>query len=527
MSIPLRVLMVEDSPDDALILLRELGRAGYDALYERVETGDAFQAALNRQKWDLVVADWHLPGFSGPAALLMWKQAGLDIPFLILSGVVSEAEAVAAMKAGAHDYIRKGNPARLIPAIERELREAEMRRRNRQLEESARQSETIDMIGRFAAHVAAEFKETLVRISGSAAALMAILADHGPGRKEVENIQEAAHHASLLTLQLAALSQSRGSRCTAVDVNAVISAGSDTLRRILGKAVRLSTSLEPSLGKVMADRSQIEQLVLNLVANARETAGQNGKILIETANTELDENYIPQSMEIKPGKYVALWVRDSGRGIERRARARIFEPFYTGLPRGRDTGLSMTLVYNIVRQNGGDIRVESEPGKGTAFTVYLPRVEEVEARAEAVEAPAAAPVAAAGAGTVLLVEDDEASRGAVRDALAGAGHAVLEARDGRTARLIDRNFAAPIHLLLTTVMLSDMSGSDLAGEMAQTRPGLKVLFSCACTDPSEALIRSGRLVVDKHGPVQELVEKVRLILSEQNPAVTAETGDRR
>ncbi len=468
---PLRVLIVEDSADDAEMMVRELRRGGYDPLFERVETPEAFESALAKPGWDAVISDYSLPRFSAPAALEIAKRSGADLPFVILSGVVGETEAVSAMKAGAHDYIGKGNLARLVPAIRRELREAEVRRRSRQLAEALRQAKEMEMIGRFAGEIAREFDHALTAITRRSAALLSRLPGGSEARPEVEEIKDAAEAARFLTRQLRAFTEKTAPQLRTVDLNSIVEGIEERLRRLLGRNIYVRSKLDPELGLTRADPGQMEQMIINLAVNAREAMQEGGTLAIETANTEVGSGYAHRFFPIPPGQYVMLAVGDTGRGMDRETQARAFEPFFTTKAKGAGMGLGLTIVYGIVKQHGGDIGLESEPGRGTVLKVYLPR------NAEAIQrVPGRAPTASAETATILIADDDAGVRGAARDALEPAGHAVLEACDGRAACLIGRRFEGRIDVLLSELVLPDMSGEALAEELRRLHPESRIVY---------------------------------------------------
>jgi two-component system cell cycle sensor histidine kinase/response regulator CckA len=513
MNRPLRVLIVEDSEDDSMRLVRELRRGGYDLTHERVEKAEAFKSALDEQSWDLIIADYNLPEFSAPAALALLKESGLDLPFIILSGVVSEAEAVAAMKAGAHDYIKKDTPARLIPAIERELREAEMRHERRRLQEAFRQSQKMEVIGRFAGEMVHEFNNALTVITGYSALLLSRLPDGAPMRREIEEIRTAAERAALLTHQLSAFSQRQALQPRVLDLNAVIGELREMLAHLLGKNVDLVTVLDPGLGRFEADRSQIEQVIMNLAVNARDAMPKGGTLTVETANAELDETYAHQYMKVPPGPYIMLALSDTGCGMDGATQARIFEPFFTTKPKDRGRGLGLSIVYGIVKQNAGDIRVRSAPGQGTTFAIYLPRVEEA---AEPSPAQPTREAPAESAQTILLVDDEEKVRLLAHEILKGSGYTVLEARDGSAALLIGRRYSGPIHLLLTDVVIPDMSGRELLEQLERLRPEMRALYMSAHAGAEHRLV--GRDFLQKPFTPELLTQKVSQVLQAPWPA---------
>jgi two-component system cell cycle sensor histidine kinase/response regulator CckA len=477
---PLRVLVVEDSADDAEMMMRELRRGGYDPLFERVETPEAFESALAKPGWDAVISDFSLPRFSAPAALEIAKRNGADLPFVILSGVVGETEAVSAMKAGAHDYIGKSNLARLVPAIRRELREAEIRRRSRQLEEALRQAQDMEMMGRFAGEIAREFDRALTAITRRSAALLSRLPE-GETRPGVEEIKDIAEAARFLTQQLCAFTEKPAPRLKAAELNSIVEGIEARLRRLLGRNIYVRTKLDHELGPVKADQGQIEQMIVNLAVNAREAMRDGGTLTIETASIEVGSGYAHRFFQIPPGQYAMLAVADTGCGMDRQTQARAFEPFFTTKAKGAGMGLGLPIVYGIVKRHGGDIALESEPGCGTTVRIYLPRI------ADAVrEAPGEAVKRCAGVATILIVDDDAGVRGSAREALEASGHGVLEACDGRAACLIGRRFEGRIDVLLSEFVLPDMSGEALAAELRRLHPESRVVYLLQGIQPGVA-----------------------------------------
>lgn len=382
MSGSIRVLFVEDSEDDAELLLLAMRTGGYEPIVARVETAAAMQAALGKQAWDLILSDHSMPQFSGPAALAILQASGLDLPFIIVSGAIGEETAVAAMKAGAHDYVMKGNLARLVPAIERELREAAGRRERRRTEEALRRSEEqfrqaqkMEVLGRLAGGIAHDFNNVLTVIQGCAASLENHLGDTNPLSRYAAEIHKAVQRGAALIRQLLAFSRRQVLQTRVLDLNAVIANLEEMLRRLIGKTIELCTILHPALGCVNADPGQLEQVIMNLAVNASDAMPEGGRLTLETANIELDEAYTPQHGKVSPGRYVMLAVRDIGIGMDAATQAHLFEPFFTTKDPGRGTGLGLATVYGIVQQSGGCVDVQSAPGCGTTFTIYLPRVE--------------------------------------------------------------------------------------------------------------------------------------------------------
>ena len=608
MTTALRVLIVEDSEEDALFLVRELRRGGYEAAYQRVDSPSAVRATLERETWDLVISDYNIPGFGGLEALALVRDRGLDIPFIFVSGTISEDQAVAAMKAGASDYFAKGQLKRLLPAIERELREAKGRAAKREtdmrlaklvehapigifrstragkvlsvnaalvrmlgyataaevidldmardvyadpaerqrlldehpytdreydemeatwkrkdgtplhvellgravrsaagtiesyetfvrdvteqrrLQRELVQAQKMEAVGRLAGGIAHDFNNLLTAILGSAELALETLPAGAPEREEVDEVRKAALRAADLTRQLLAFSRQQVIVPKVLNPNDVVGGMDKMLRRLLGEDVELRAALASDLGVVKVDPSQLEQVVLNLAVNARDAMPDGGTLTIETQNIELDQQYVQGHLSAQPGPYVMLAVSDTGVGMDAGTQARIFEPFFTTKEKGRGTGLGLATVYGIVKQSGGWIWVYSEPGHGTAFKVYFPRVAAVAAPATASVAP---PTSVRGSETILVVEDDETIRNLVLKVLKGNGYTVLAAANGDEAERVAGQHRGRIHLLITDVVLPGLSGPEVARRLVTTRTDTRVLYLSGYTN--DAVLRRGVL----------------------------------
>jgi two-component system, cell cycle sensor histidine kinase and response regulator CckA len=509
MTTPLRVLLVEDSSDDAELIVRELRRAGYEATWERVQTADALDAALARGPWDVVISDYVLPHFSAPAALARVQQSGVDVPFIVVSGAIGEETAVQAMRAGARDYIMKGNLTRLVPAIVRELREAEARREHKQLEEQVLQAQRLEAVGRLAGAVAHDFNNLLTVIGGRSQFLLRRLGPADPERREAGLILEAANRAAALTRQLLLFSRGQPLESRPVNLNAIVTAMDPMLRRLIGEQIAFSTVLEPELGDVLADESRLEQVVMNLVVNARDAMPDGGRLTIETGTVVLDEAYCRARVDARPGPYVVLDVTDTGVGMDAAAQAHLFEPFFTTKgPTG--TGLGLSVVYGIVKQCDGFVSVTSGPGRGSSFKIHLPRVA---AGAEAAETPRALAPTSGGSETILLVEDAGDVRAVAGEMLREEGYTVLEAENGADALGVARRHPAVIDLLVTDVVMPEMGGCELVRRLTSERPDMRVLYVSGYTDDSiknyDAL---GAAFLEKPFNSLTLARKVREVL---------------
>jgi two-component system cell cycle sensor histidine kinase/response regulator CckA len=377
----LRALIADDSENDVLLVLRELRKAGYELVYERVSTAPAMQAALERQTWDVIISDYEMPHFGGFEALQLVKASGHDLPFILVSAVVSEETAVAAMKAGAHDFIMKRKLARLAPAIERELREAQTRLARkvaevalRQSEDQLRQTQKMEAVGRLAASVAHDFNNILTSIMCHGEMLLKQLPASDPCRKNAEQIEKCAHIAATLTKQLLTYSRKQVIAPRILELNAVILNIEPILRRFIANDIEFEIALNLDGECIQADPGQIEQILVNLVVNARDAMGTGGKLTLTTANIILDVQQAKGFHDLRAGNYVLLTIADTGSGMTNEVKARLFEPFFTTKPPGKGTGLGLATCFSIVKQSNAHIQVESELGKGTLFKIYFPQV---------------------------------------------------------------------------------------------------------------------------------------------------------
>ncbi|HWQ12821.1 MAG TPA: ATP-binding protein [Roseiflexaceae bacterium] len=378
MTTPLRVLIVEDSPADALLLTRHLQRSGYALTWERVETAAAMHEALARKEWDFVIADYQMPQFSGLAALALTHELGLDLPFIIVSGTIGEDVAVAAMKAGAHDYIMKDNLTRLTPAVDRELREAVERSKRRLAEQRVQalnaeliQAQKLEALGHMAGGVAHDFNNLLTVIMGGLDLACATLPPDHPAHTDLEDVRAAADRAIALTRQLLTFARRQAVAPQIMDLNSLIEQNRRIFQRMLGADVELITALADDLWCVRADPQQMEQVLFNLVVNARDAMPAGGTLHIATANRTGPAEALDD--RLPPGELVQLTVRDTGVGMTEEVRRRIFEPFFTTKGPGKGTGLGLSTCYGIIQQVGGVIRVRSAPLQGATFTIVLPR----------------------------------------------------------------------------------------------------------------------------------------------------------
>jgi PAS domain S-box-containing protein len=382
----------------------------------------------------------------------------------------------------------------------------------RRSEEQLRQAVKMEAVGCLAGGVAHDFNNILTAVTGYCELLLTKPDLQNPVRQDVQHILAAAEQAASLTRQLLAFSRKQVLQPQRLDLNRVVDNLDKMLRRIIGEDIELVTVLGPELGRVMADPGQIEQVIMNLAVNARDAMPQGGKLTIETANAELDEAYSQRRVEVQPGPYVMLAVSDTGVGLDQESQDRIFEPFFTTKELGKGTGLGLSTVYGIIKQSGGHIWVYSEPGEGTTFKIYLPRLEAPGELAEVSQVPDRCEW---GSETILLVEDEELVRRVTSRILARHGYTVLESASGHDALAVSREHAGPIHLMLTDAVMPGMSGQELAEKLTSQRPEMKVLFMSGYTE--NAIVHHGVLdpeiaFIQKPFKYDTLARKVREML---------------
>ena len=633
MSKNLRVLNIEDSERDVDLIRRHLTRAGYSLTCDRVETPGAMKEVLAAREWDVILCDYSMPQFSALGALEVLKTLSLDIPFIIISGTIGEEVAVEAMRAGAHDYLMKGNLVRLSAAIERQMIETENHRAQTRaeqalkdseaelralfeamsdvilvldadgrhlkmaptkaphlysstadwvgrtlhevfpkdkadffldhvrralaegplhgveyslsidgkevwfegsispmtkdsviwigrdissrkvLEEQLRQSQKMEAIGQLAGGIAHDFNNLLTAINGFSDLSLRRLEPEDPLRGNIEEVKKAGERAASLTRQLLAFSRKQVLQPKVFGLNSVISEVEKMLKRLIGEDIELRTVLDGDTGSVKADPGQIEQVIINLAVNARDAMPSGGRLTIETANVYIDEGYADMRIAVDPGQYVMLSISDTGVGMDEHVQSHIFEPFFTSKEAGKGTGLGLSTVYGIVKQSDGNVQVYSEVGRGTTFKVYLPRVDEtaqVYKRAPEVEENLQ------GKEIILLAEDEDIVRKLARQVLEMFGYQVLEAPNGGAALLICERHKDPIHLLITDVVMPEMSGPELTDRLVRLRPDLKVLYMSGYTDNAvihQGVLDEGTNFIQKPFTPAALARTVREVLN--------------
>ncbi|TAJ22473.1 MAG: PAS domain-containing hybrid sensor histidine kinase/response regulator [Nitrospirae bacterium] len=379
------------------------------------------------------------------------------------------------------------------------------------LEQELDRSKRLDIVGRLTSGVAHDFNNLLTVILGWSEIAATKLSENDPLRKSLEEIKKAGYRASSLTRQLLSFSSRHEKRPQVLDLNHIVAAMDTMLQRLIGEDIHLETALDPVPGHIKADPSQVEQIIMNLVVNARDAMPQGGKLSLKTAHVEINAPHV-NGLVVEPGSYVLLTVTDSGHGMDAETESRIFEPFFTTKGPGKGTGLGLANVSGIMKQLGGHIRVQSERGRGSTFTIYFPKADANSQPALTDPLPSKLPQ---GTETILLVEDDPGIRELVREMLQISGYTVLEARHGIEAWMIGKQYAGPIHLLVTDVVMPQMSGHAVADRLTPLHPEMRVLYISGYTDDAishHGVVDSGQDFLQKPFNPAILVQKVRDLL---------------
>ena len=400
-------------------------------------------------------------------------------------------------------------------AIVRDITERKHAEEERaKLESQLIQAQKMESVGRLAGGVAHDFNNMLSVILGYAELIKAKLPDGDPVLKDVLAIEKAANHSRDITRQLLAFSRKQIIAPRLIDLNDLVASYRNTLSRLIGEDIDLRFCPGEDLWQINFDPAQVEQILINLAVNARDAMPDGGKLTIETENSHLDEAYCLKHLGFKPGQYVFLGVSDDGMGMDKQIQSHLFEPFFTTKEVGKGTGLGLATVYGMVKQNGGFIICYSEPGRGTTFKIYIPRVAEED---QAEEAPKETPVAY-GAGRILLVEDDEMVRDITKDILEEIGYTVLSADTPQGAIALCENRDTPFDLLLTDVVMPEMSGRELANRIAVIRPGIKVLYMSGYTSnviAHRGVLDKGVHFIQKPFRINDLADKISEVMAER------------
>lgn len=495
----IRLLICEDSDDDALLIATHLRRGGLDVDYERVESAGQLVEALRQRTPDLVISDYHIPGFGAEQALELLRESGYDLPFILVSGRIGEEEAATLMRAGAHDFVLKDRTSRLVPVVGRELQQAQERREHRVLQQKLRQAERLESLGRLAGGIAHDFNNLLAVILGHTDLALADMDDDDPHRERFTVIRTLAERGASLTRHLLVFSRQEHLNPETLDVNDIVADTERVLRGAVGEDIEFTTRLAEGVWPVRIDRSELERLLLNLVANARRAMPHGGRLVIQTANVPGEE------------AMVRICVADTGTGMSEEVKGHAFEPFFT-TNAAAGTGLGLSTAYGVVTAAGGDIGLYSRPGGGTTVRINLPAHG---VAAEGRDAPP--PAAERGRGQhLLVVEDDDAVRDLVGLMVRRGGYqAVCMPTPAAALDVIARRDGQPFDALVTDMVMAGMTGIELAKAARGYVPELPVLIMSGYTAgalPDDVALPEGMALIRKPFTKDALLHAVAGVL---------------
>jgi signal transduction histidine kinase len=509
-----RILAVDDDPQARALLEIALAEAHFEPVLEVVPTLNAGLQRILADDHDIYLVDQQLPDGTGVDLIHSAKERGAAKPFILITGHGSGDLDEAALREGAADYLEKDLVgSHLERSIRYVLHNWQASRALLEREEQLRQAQKMEAIGRLAGGVAQDFNNLLTAIIGYADIVNERLKGESPVTREIEEIRKAANRAAALTRQLLAFSRRQFLAPEVLDLNEIVEGILPMLPRVMGEHIDTATSLAPDLKRVKADPSQMEQVIVNVVLNARDAMPLGGRLSIETANVVLDAGRIKaERLVLDPGEYVTLAVIDTGVGMDAETRARAFEPFFTTKGKAKSAGLGLSTVLGIVEQSGGAIYLDTAEGRGTALRIYLPVTME-ESEAAAVAVPQVVDVG--GTETLLVVEDNDAVRELAVQALRKRGYTVYEAHDAEAAIEWSMTSKVKPELLVTDVVMPGLSGPNLAARLLQQNPTMRVLYMSGYTDDATAVhgaFWGGVPLLQKPFTPGQLAERVRMAL---------------
>jgi signal transduction histidine kinase len=507
-----RILVIDDDPQAEALIHMALCEARFQRVVEVASTAAAGLRRIEDDDHDIYLVDYRLPDGTGLELIHDAKERGATKPFILMTGFGSGAIDEAALREGAADYVEKQLVGtHLERSIRYALRDWQADRALREREDQLRQAQKMEAIGRLAGGIAHDFNNLLTAIVGYTDIVFERLPPEDQTTRDVKEIRKAADRATALTRQLLAFSRKQFLHPTVLDLNDTVTSLLQMLPRVIGEHIETVTRLAAPLGRVKADSSQLEQVLVNLVLNARDAMPAGGTITIETANVEVTPVRVAgEGLGVKPGPYVLLTITDTGTGMDQETRSHVFEPFFTTKAKGKGTGLGLATVYGIVDQSGGAIAIDTALGRGTTVRIYLPAVSEAAGREE----PETTPANTSGTETILLVEDNDAVRELARRALRQRGYTMIEARNADEALAWVSRGERP-HLLLTDVVMPGLSGPNLAARILQQQPQLRVLYMSGYSGDAAAVhgtFWGGVPLLQKPFTTSQLAARVRMAL---------------
>jgi two-component system cell cycle sensor histidine kinase/response regulator CckA len=496
MKSPLRILHLEDDPIDAGLVLSALEAGGIKCSITCVQNRRDFVAALKRGDIDLILLDIFLPAFDGMSAARLVRMRWPAIPLIIVSGTLGEELAIDSLNSGATDYVLKERLSRLVPAVRRAMLEVEALEERWQVERQLTEARKMDVVGRLATGVAHDFNNLLSVIIGYCDLIKSDLPSESRLQKYSEEIQHASLRAAGLTRQLLVFSRKQTVRPVVLDINEAVKNLDKMLHRLIDKNIEMTILTEKETGRVKADIGYIEQLLINLVLNARDAMPNGGKLIIASKNVMLDKSNALTQPQAIPGDYVMLSVSDSGTGMTEEVKARLFEAFFTTKPVGKGTGLGLATCRTIVEQSGGHLDLDSEIGKGTVFKVYFPRVEEplefdepwtrsrtsLRRTGNGFALADDRSMATESARRVLVVEDEINIREVTTEMLIRSGYLVDTAADGAAGWNALRN--KQYDLVITDNFMPNLTGMEMVKNLRAARMTVPVIMATGLL-PSE------------------------------------------
>lgn len=486
MKTPLRIIHLEHSREVGERIGTILTNGGIACVIHRVETQQSFTIGITDTRADLILAEFNTPGCDGEWALALAQKVASHIPFIFVSECINEPLITELLYRGVTDVISKAALARLTPAVQRILKEQQEREARREAEEALlqhqlqlRHLQKLEAVGRLAGGLAHDFNNLLTVILGHSQVVLNEIDAAHPLRSQIQEMHNAGERARVLIRQLLMFSRKRPSEAKIISLNALLDDFESMLHRVIGEDIQLTVRLCSDDLRIKVDPALVEQIVMNLVVNARDAMPNGGRLTLELQSTYLDRTPVYHVMDLSPGEYVKLSVTDTGCGMSPEVQAQIFKPFFTTKDEEKGTGLGLSTVFDIVTHNGGGLDVTTAIGEGTRFDVYVPRI------IGEIDAPTEEPsitTTLRGHETILLVEDDEAVRLLVRDELCKLGYRIVEARNGIEACLVATPYMGKLQLLLTDIVMPGMSGTELAGHLRVIKPDLNVLFMSGYED---------------------------------------------